>query len=200
MWCHDRGLPSPKSRFVLPGPRRFWTSDPVTSPQRTDLLRTPHHQRCERGPELEDPNHQEDGLWVPEPGALQDHHLLPLRRAGPLPRYPRNSQMSHKYEERGEGHRRMETTNSGQAHASRRSTIRAARQSPSHPGIISRLHRRTRNERLGRSWRLRFPIGEAAGRAAVRPTLVGGLSVVLEHRIQPPHPGRVSLRQRAAPE
>jgi transposase len=61
------------------------------------LLRRPHHQcRCRRA-QLEDPDDQEDGLRIPEQGALQDGHLLPLRRPTALPCYPRESRMTQKY-------------------------------------------------------------------------------------------------------
>src|SRR2546426_354411 len=69
--------------------------DPAPPAQRHDLLRSPHHQRRHGRPQLQDPDHQEDGLRLPEPRALQDGHLLPLRRPRPLPGYPRKSRMNH---------------------------------------------------------------------------------------------------------
>src|SRR3989441_8400060 len=62
--------------------------------QRSDLLRPPHHQHRHRGPQLQDPDHQEDGLRFPEPRALQNGHLLSLRRSRPLPDYPRNTRLN----------------------------------------------------------------------------------------------------------
>ena len=37
-----------------------------------------------------------NGLWIPEPGPLQDGHLLPLWRSRSVPSYPRNSRMNRK--------------------------------------------------------------------------------------------------------
>src|SRR5207249_12253529 len=45
----------------------------------------PHHERDGRGPELEDPMDPLHGPRLPQPRELQDCHLLPLRRPGPLP-------------------------------------------------------------------------------------------------------------------
>src|SRR5438132_10208497 len=59
------------------------------------LLGRPNHQRRCRRPQLRDPDHQEDGLRLPQQGALQDGHLLPLRRATALPCCPRNCRMTH---------------------------------------------------------------------------------------------------------
>jgi hypothetical protein len=55
--------------------------NPATAPaEHPDLLQTSHHQRDRGRTQQQDPDGQGDGLWVPEPRALQDRALLPLRR------------------------------------------------------------------------------------------------------------------------
>jgi transposase len=56
---------------------------PLRHPQL--LLRSENHERRSRRPQFEDPDHQEDGLRIPQPRALQDRHLLPLWWATALP-------------------------------------------------------------------------------------------------------------------
>src|SRR5437879_4038063 len=68
--------------------------DPAPPAQRPDLLRPPHHERRHGGPQLPDPDHQEDGLRLSQPRALQNGHLLPLWRPRPLPSYRRNTRMN----------------------------------------------------------------------------------------------------------
>src|SRR5262249_36049264 len=81
--------------------------DPAPPAQRHDVLRPPHHQRRHGRSQLQDPNHQEDGLRLSEPRALQDGHLLPLRRPRPLPGYPRKSRMNlDYYDTEGKRHRK----------------------------------------------------------------------------------------------
>ena len=58
------------------------------------LLPTSRDQRRRRGTQRADRHHPPAGARVPEPGQPQNRHLLPLRRARPLPRYPLNSRMS----------------------------------------------------------------------------------------------------------
>ena len=60
----------------------------AASPQRPELLHASHHERRQRRAQLQDPDDQEDGLRLPQPGALQDSYLLPLRRAPALPGRP----------------------------------------------------------------------------------------------------------------
>ena len=40
----------------------------LTSAQRSQLLHAPHHERRQRGTQLQDPDDQEDGLWLPQHG------------------------------------------------------------------------------------------------------------------------------------
>src|SRR5437879_5118299 len=68
--------------------------DPAPPAQRPDLLRPPHHERRHGGPQLQDPDHQEDGLRLSQPRALQNGHLLPPWRPRPLPSYRRNTRMN----------------------------------------------------------------------------------------------------------
>ena len=55
----------------------------------------PPHERRHGRPQLQDPDHQENGLLLPEPRALQDCHLLPLWRPRPLPGHPRRTRTNH---------------------------------------------------------------------------------------------------------
>ena len=52
--------------------------------QHPDLLPASDHQRRGRGTQQQDHGHQAQSLRLQEPGALQDRHLLLLRRLGPL--------------------------------------------------------------------------------------------------------------------
>jgi len=60
-------------------------ADPTSPPERAYLPTTPDHQRGVGGGERHDPMGEEDRPRVPERRALQDSHLLPLRRTRSLP-------------------------------------------------------------------------------------------------------------------
>ena len=70
---------------------------PEISAQYYDLLETSENERGQRRRELDDSNDQENGLRLPQSRALQAGYFLPLWRPKPLPGYPQECRMSHKF-------------------------------------------------------------------------------------------------------
>jgi transposase len=63
---------------ACPGHRRGPHHQPPPERSAQLLLDRADHQRRRRRPQLQDPDDREDGLRLPQPGALQDRNLLPL--------------------------------------------------------------------------------------------------------------------------
>jgi len=69
--------------------------DGQAPPDRGDELpRAPQPERRDRGVELEDHPHPEDGIRVPQQEPLPDGRSLPVRGIGPQPRDPPDSRMN----------------------------------------------------------------------------------------------------------
>src|SRR5262249_1031959 len=64
------------------------------SPRGPRLLPPPGDERGQRGAQCEAAADQEHGLRLPQPRALQDRDLLPLRRPRSLPGYPLKTRKS----------------------------------------------------------------------------------------------------------
>ena len=66
---------------------RAGDDSPLTAPSiwACSALERPDHERCSRGAEQQDHEHQAQGRRLPEPRSLHNRDLLPLRGIGPLP-------------------------------------------------------------------------------------------------------------------
>src|SRR5206468_7884082 len=62
--------------------------------QHPDVLSASHHQRRGRVDQREDPDRQAPGTGLPQPRALPQRHLLPLRRARSLSGHPARGLMN----------------------------------------------------------------------------------------------------------
>ncbi len=86
--------PAPLEPSYLDGVRHGRDPAPIREYQDRDarFRRAPALGQPQRGPhnerslvlEISEHGHQAQGLWLPEPGTLQNRHLLLLRRVGPL--------------------------------------------------------------------------------------------------------------------
>src|SRR3954463_4641418 len=79
-----------------PADDRCSEDDQAPPDQRAHLLHAPGDQRRRRGAQLQDPDHQEACVRLPESAALQARDLLPLRRSRPLSCDPCQTRMNRK--------------------------------------------------------------------------------------------------------